>query len=679
MTLRKLDAAEAGFPLHPACPADEGGFFALSSHKRAREALRFGLEMPGIGYNTFVLGEDRSGRMNATLALLDGSVRGRPPQDDWVYLNNFRQPHRPEPHRLPMGTGARFRDRMAALAPRLRGVPPETAHDSALALVDAIIAEFAAVGDLQPWLEEMRRDVGERADAFPATAPDSADAPERRYAVNLLVDHADDIFPTVVLEPNPTYANLFGRIEYVPQAGGLTTDFTLIRAGALHRANGGILVLRAEALAKDAAVWEALKGTLRDRKIRIEEPHRTGTVPIASAPRPLPVPFDAKVIIVGAPRWYYGWFLNDPDSRVYFKVKADICSDLRASPENVAAYIGMVRRMAAAHCAVCDDGAVSRLLGIASRWAEHRGKLSSRLELLDDLIGEAATLAGRTPEGCRITRDSVAHAAAERRQRVAQIEDRLHRAIAEGAVMVSTEGVAVGQVNALIVFNKIDHQYGCPCRVTGRAWIGPHGVINIERDVNLGGPIQHKGMLGLQGYLAGCFARTAPVSFSCSVTFEQNYAGIEGDSASLAELLVILSDLSGVPLRQDLAVTGSVNQHGDLQPVSGLNHKIEGFFRACQARGALTGTQGVIIPEANRINVILHDEVSQAIAEGRFHLWTATRVEDAVALFTGLAAGEPDAAGNYPADSVYGKVAARLAAFDRILTERANAPIRRAD
>jgi predicted ATP-dependent protease len=666
MALHKLEAAQIGYPLHPADQAGEGGFFALSSHKRAREALRFGLDMTGIGFNTFVVGDDRSGRMNATRELLEGYVRDRPVQDDWVYLNNFLKSHRPQPYRLPAGAGGRFRERLAAVAVKLA----TAATKAALAEVDAVIAEFAEATDLAPWFAHWRRDVEAHAGTFPIASDNNLGTPERRYAVNLLVDHGGETCPKVVIEPTPSYRNLFGSIEYVRSANGLTTDFTMIRAGALHRANGGILVLRAEALAKDAGVWEALKGTLRDRKLRIEEPHRSGAVPIASAPRPYSIPFDAKVVIVGAPRWYYGWFLNDPESRVYFKVKADICDDLGATADNIAAYVGLIRRFAAGHDTECDQEAIQLLLGIAARWAEHREKLSSRLELLDDLIGEAALIGRSTADGKRIRRADVAAAAAEQRRRVSQAEDRLYRAITDRAVMVTTTGTAVAQVNALIVFDKVDHRYGSPCRVTARSWIGQLGVINIERDVNLGGPIQHKGVLGLQGYLAGCFARRAPVSFSGSITFEQNYGGIEGDSASLAELLALLSDLSGVPLRQDLAVTGSVNQHGEIQSVSGVNHKIEGFFRTCVEQGGLTGSQGVIIPAANLVNVILDDEVSAAVAAGRFHLWTVSRVDDAVTLFTGQTAGEPDAAGYYPADSVYGRVASRLTEFDRILTIR---------
>ena len=355
MTHRLLSVDDLGYPAFPAQPVDEGGYFSLSSHQRAREALRFGLEMPGIGFNAFVIGEDRSGRMDATRELLDGYVGQRPPQDDWIYLNNFQETHRPQPYRLPSSVGRRFRERMIEFAARVRLCSP----GSVLALVDGVAAEFAGHGALDLWLERFRCDVQQRLPGLIHAALDSAEAPERRYAVNLLVDHVDEPCPVVVVEPNPTYRNLFGCIEYVQVGGTLVTDFTMIRAGALHRANGGILVLRAEALAAHPPVWEALKGALRDRRIRIEEPHRTGTVPLASAPRPQAIPLDAKVIIVGASRWYYGWFLNDPESRVYFKVKADICGDLQASAANIAAYAGMIRRSATKYATSCDDEAVA--------------------------------------------------------------------------------------------------------------------------------------------------------------------------------------------------------------------------------------------------------------------------------------------------------------------------------
>jgi predicted ATP-dependent protease len=260
---------------------------------------------------------------------------------------------------------------------------------------------------------------------------------------------------------------------------------------------------------------------------------------------------------------------------------------------------------------------------------------------------------------------------AARRRRNSRIEDRILRSILENEVMIATAGRALGQVNALTVYDMGDRRFGTPVRVSARASVGRAGVINIERDVALGGPIQQKGAMVLQGFLAGCFAQLRPLSFTCSITFEQSYGGVEGDSASMAELVAVLSDLAQLPLRQDLAITGSVNQAGRAQAIGGAYSKVEGFFRVCAGQpGGLTGTQGVILPEANRAHVILHDEAADAIASGRFHLWSVATVAEAAELLLGLPAGTADAAGNYPADTIFGRAAARLANFDRILAER---------
>jgi predicted ATP-dependent protease len=308
------------------------------------------------------------------------------------------------------------------------------------------------------------------------------------------------------------------------------------------------------------------------------------------------------------------------------------------------------------------DDAVARLLATASRWAEDRARLSARFELVEDLLAEAAALAPRGPGGAaHVDAAAVMRAQAQRRRRNARVEDRVHEAIADGRVLIDVAGMAVGQINALTVRETGDHAFGAPSRVTARASMGRRGVINIERDVALGGPIQQKGAMVIQGWLTGRFARRMPMSFACSVTFEQSYGGVEGDSASLAELVAILSDLSG-------AITGSVNQLGQAQAIGGARHKVEGFFRACTDRGALTGTQGVVLPAANARNLVLRDEVVEAVAAGRFHVWTVRTIEEALGLFTGMEPGTPDAEGAYPPGSVLGRVMATLEAFDRRLS-----------
>ena len=446
------------------------------------------------------------------------------------------------------------------------------------------------------------------------------------------------------------------------------TDYRHIRAGALHRANDGILVLRAEAIAEQPMVWGFLKASLRDRCIRIEPP-RTGGPPLAGAPSPHSIPLAVKVVIVGAPRWYYTFFSVDPDFATYFMIKADIDPDVPAERQDLALYQNLVRHMALRHLpgGVTDAG-VGRILAETARQAGHRRKLSSRLESVEDLVIEAAAQA-RAGNAAKIDAPHVLKVLADRRQRSARVEDRSQQAIREGLLLIDTDGMRVGQVNGLTVSNLGDHAFGMPVRVSARVQAGRHGIVNVERATELGGPIQQKGVYIIGGYLSGCFARRLPLSFSASVTFEQSYGGVEGDSASMGELVAVISALADVPLRQDVAITGSVNQTGESQPIGGANEKLEGFYRTCAERG-LTGRQGVVIPAANAAHVILREEVAAAVAAGRFHIWIMHDVHDALELLTGLDPGRAGADGRFPPGSVMARVEATLDQFDRLLQER---------
>ena len=774
MTARVLTADEIGVPAF-AAEAAEGDVFSLASHARAKEALEFGLSTNAPGFNIFVAGVDRSGRLTQTLEFLRAKMQEKPQSADWLYLNNFRRPHRPRPCRVPGGTGRRFRDRVAALIPEIRQALQrafdDEAHQSTLQapaqrlqeevnrriaevkaeaesrgltlvqtqtgpavapseerkeqmqkmtpdemakiqadaqeiaqslaevtrwaasqqrsvaeharatstriadqaiqeLIVPLVKEFEGHGGLQRWLEEMRVDMLENIQRFAAQQPEGMpplQPPEQRYAVNLFVDNSDNPHPLVVLEPNPTYENLFGRSEYRQAGMRFETDFSLLRAGALHKANGGILVLRADALAAQPLSWMFLKGALRDREIQIEDLRQQASLPIAGAPQPKPIPLDINIVLVGAPQWFYTYFAADPEFQTHFRVKADIDPDMKVEPETVRQYAGLINSLATQHGPEgCTPDAVERLLGLASRLADDRTRLSSRFEMLDDVIAEARA---RTPEG-PITRACVETAIAERRERNSRLEETMQERIADGTVLIETTGKELGQVNGLTVRDTGDHTFGGPARVTARASVGRAGVVNIERDVAMGGPIQQKAAMILQGYLAGQFARRIPLSFTCSITFEQNYGGVEGDSASLAEAVAVISDLSGLPVRQDIAITGSMNQRGEAQVVGGVVHKVEGFFRACKsAPEGLTGTQGAIVPARNVRNLVLEEEVQDAVASGKFHLWAVDGIDDALELLLDTPCGEPDADGNYPPDSIFGRVTAQLAAFNRYLIE----------
>ena len=794
MSAKKLDADAAGMPVHVVAQASTGSeidAFSLSSHARAREALEFGLIASDPGFNIFVVGENRSGRMSTTQSFLREAVAGKKKPGDWVYLNNFRLSNEPIAAQLPAGAGRALRDAMATLIPQLRdglvqafsreeyqqrvqeeseqmrgsvnaaieGVRKEAqgqglsivqspqglmvvslgednqprdigqlpdaerlaieaaakqtsdklteinrgaarqqaqfaermrelnrqvAQAATDGLLDEFTAQFSEHPSLNRWVVAFRVDILDNYVAFLGVPGEGAggggpvqqpprERPEDRYAVNLLVDNSGASQPPVILESNPTYNNLFGRIEYRQIGGMLQTDFALIRPGALHQANGGVLVLRAEALAANGDSWVELKGALRDGQIRVEERHRAGGVPIAGAPKPQPIPLDVKVVIVGAPNWYYTFFSVDPEFQAYFKVKAEIDPDLEATPQSASCYATLIQGFAARHGgAICEADALQYLLGYASRLAFDRTKLSARFELIEDIVNEAAYLT-EGGKGSPISRAAVVAARNNRRNRNARIEDRIHEGIRRGTVMIDTEGAVVGQVNGLTVRDLGDHAFGAPARVTARTSIGRRGVTNIERETLLGGPIQQKGAMVIQGFLAGLFAQRLPMSFNASITFEQSYGGVEGDSASLAEALAILSDLSEAPLRQDLAVTGSVNQRGEVQAIGGLTHKAEGFYRTCVETGALTGTQGVVFPASNEPSLVLDDEIREAVAAGRFHVWSVETVDAALELFTGEVAGVAGADGNYPPATIYGRIAARLVEYDRILENRSDA------
>jgi predicted ATP-dependent protease len=783
MSVERLGADQVGPPAFAVAPAPAGDqaprIFDLSSHRRAREALEFGLGVPELGFNIFVVGEDRSGRMTATLDLLSEHAKRLPRPSDWIYLPNFRHPERPRPYRLPAGIGRVFRDRLAGLLPALRqalarafeaaefaahleresaalqqamgsafaelnafagkhgyaierspqgmalrpqpGNEPEaieklsdeerqrrleglaevrqrvgvfmqaarqadlkfaetvrearrqTADAALMPLVDGLGAEFGTYPGLARWIVELRNDLVDHLDLLAGPPDPEAEAArrhaaEQRYAVNLLVDHSEEAAAPVVLEPTPTYENLFGRFEFRFESGVAVTDYRHIRAGALHRANGGILVLRAEALAAQPMVWGFLKGALRDRCIRIEPP-QAGGPPLAGATSPHAIPLNVKVMIVGAPRWYYTVFSIDPDFAVYFKIKAEIDPDLPAEPQDLARYARLVHFMALRHLpgGITDD-AVARLLAETSRWAQHRKKLSARFEQVEDLIAEAAAMA-RADGAAKIDTPQVLRMLRERHLRRSRIEDRTQESIREGLVLIDTDGKRVGQVNGLTVRDLGDHAFGAPVRISARVQAGRLGIINVERATELGGPIQQKGVYIIGGYLSGCFARRLPLSFSATVTFEQSYGGVEGDSASMGELVAVISALADVPLRQDIAITGSVNQAGESQPIGGAIEKIEGFYRTCAERG-LTGKQGVVIPAANAAHVILSEEVAAAVAAGKFNLWTMRDVHDALELLTGLDPGRAGTDGAFPPGSVMAKVEATLDHFDRLLQER---------
>lgn len=529
--------------------------------------------------------------------------------------------------------------------------------------VDDLKARYAEYEEVAEYLEEVRADIIARAEDFkkteatPAEAPAPPVNPFQRYLVNLLVDNSQQQGAPVIVESSPTYPNLMGRAEYEIRMGVPITDFTLLRPGALHRANGGYLVLQARDILADSWAWQSLKRALSEGVIRIED-RPALTVSVVGLD-PEPIPLDVKVILIGSPYLYYLLYVGDEEFRELFKVKADFSTEMDRTPENENLYALFIRARCEEECLrPFDRMAVARVVEYGSRLAEDQYRLSIRFREVTDLLREADYWAGKAGREVA-TGEDVERAIAERIYRANRVEEEVRRVITEGTLMIETEGAVVGQVNGLSIHTVGDHVFGRPTRITARAYVGRSGVVDIQREVKLSGPTHGKGVLTLAAYLGGQYATDQPLTLSASLSFEQTYDEVHGDSASLAELYALLSVLADVPIRQGITVTGSVDQQGHVQPVGGVNHKIEGFFRVCRERG-LTGDQGVIIPAANVRNLMLDPEVIRAVAEGKFHIYPVGTVDEGIELLTGIPAGVRDESGQFPKGTLHAQVLARL-------------------
>jgi len=531
---------------------------------------------------------------------------------------------------------------------------------------DAAVARIRKEVDddrVEPYLEVVAADLGEHLELFMVDEEDVPPEVDRylRWRVNLVVDNAGVSGRPVILETEPTYTNLFGTIERtMTQSGEATTSFLRIRAGSLLRANGGFLVLNADDVLLEPRVWPGLKRALRYRRVQIQT--LESLVFGASLLKPEAVPIDVKVVIIGSRDIYDLLFRYDPDFPKIFKVLADFDNLLAVSPEHAHDLIAVLRKVILEEGLLeLDAGGAAAMLEEAVRIGGWRRKFSSRFSDLADLLREASYRASQAGAPL-ISREHVSEAHAAHLRRHSLSEDRSHEIISERVVHIATEGAVVGQVNGLAVYDLGHHRFGKPSRITARVRMGVGKVVDIEREVELGGPIHSKGVLILSGYLASHFALDCPVSLWASLVFEQSYGGVEGDSASSAELYALLSALAELPVRQSLAVTGSVNQFGEVQAVGGINVKIEGFFDLCSARG-LDGTHGVLIPRANIVHLMLRPDIVEAAEAGRFSVYAVSSADEGIALLTGCEAGLRGLDGAFPPDSVNGRVEARLRAF----------------
>ncbi len=756
----------------------------LPGQQRATRAIEFGLKILHDGYNVFALGPAGIGKLSLVRHFTQAQARQEAVAQDWIYVHNFLEPHKPLALGLPPGRGGQLKEGMERLVEELRvavpaafeneeyrtrrhiideefkqrqqesfdalqaeanqqgiailrtpmgmGLAPvrdreiitpeefeklpeaeqqriqaamEMLHQKLQALLQQApqwesqrrekirelnreVTRFAIahllgrvrehyldLPEVLSYLELVEQDLIENAGQFLAGQSEPENPLEAalgrmfsdsrtldRYRVNLLVDQRGQQGAPVVEEDHPSLANLLGRIEYRAQLGNLVTDFTLIRPGALHRANGGYLILDARRVLLQPYAWEELKRALRAREIQIRSVGDVLGLASTVTLQPLPIPLRVKVVLLGDRLLYYLLSAYDPDFPELFKVAADFEDTLERTPEGELAYARLIGSLAQQErLRPLDAPAVARVIEHGSRLAADAQRVSATLEALLDLLREADYWAAQANHAV-ISAQDIEQAIQQQVYRVSRLKERLQEEVRRGTLLVDTTGAKVGQINGLSVLGLGGYSFGHPTRITARVRLGRGEVVDIEREVELGGPLHSKGVLILSGFLGERYARERPLSLSASLVFEQSYSGVEGDSASMAELCAILSALARVPIRQGIAITGSVNQHGQAQPIGGVNEKIEGFFEVCRDAG-LNGEQGVIIPRPNIKHLMLREEVLAAVAAGRFKVWAVDTVDEALTILTGLEAGERGPDGQFPEGSLNARVEAQLIAF----------------
>jgi lon-related putative ATP-dependent protease len=534
-------------------------------------------------------------------------------------------------------------------------------------LMSTLFEKYKSYEEIDRFLHTIQTHIADDLDRFRGRSGEKKDAQEeyleetgfRVYDVNVIVDNSGTQGAPIVVEHNPTYDNVLGRIERESQLGTLTTDFTLIRGGSIHRANGGFLVMRAEQLLRDIIVYDSLKRALKSGEIRIEDvPQRIGYASVRSL-APDPIPLDVKVILIGDSNMYQLLYAYDPEFRELFKVKAEFDSTMAKTEANVRYYAGFFTTLAInENLKHMDASAIARLIDHSCRLAEDQDKLSTQFGLVADVVREAHFYA-QQDNSTYITTNHVDKAIEAKIYRSNLIQEKLREYIEKNIIFISTDGEAVGQINGLSVLSLGDFSFGAPSRITVATGLGKEGLVDVQRKVAMSGPIHGKGVMIIAGYIASKFARDKPLTLSARIVFEQNYEGVEGDSASSTELYALLSALSGVPIKQHFAVTGSVNQKGEVQPIGGVNEKIEGYFEVCKARG-LDGQHGVVIPQSNVRNLMLKQEVLDAVNAAKFHIYPVSTIEEGIEVLTGVPAGKQLPNGGYEENTIYGLVDKRL-------------------
>ena len=528
------------------------------------------------------------------------------------------------------------------------------------------------------YLESVQEDVLENIDQFSEQEPDEEDPVAAllpklggtknddatlKYRVNLIVDNSKTEGAPVIVDYNPTYYNLVGEVEYDNEYGNLTTDFMKIKPGLMHRANGGYLIIQAQDLLSNVQAWEALRRIIKTKEITIENLRDQVGVIAVTTLKPEPIPSDVKVILVGGAYYYELLRGYDEDFSKLFKIRADFDYEMDRNDENIFKIAGFISKFCDNEKTLpFDSSAVASVIEYSSRSVESQKKLSTRFNLIAEILAESATWA-QLDNAEIVTAEYVKKAEEEKAYRLSMYQEKMNELLDNNTIMIATDGYCVGKINGLAVLDMGDYSFGSPTRITATTYMGKSGIVNIEKEAEMSGPTHNKGVQIITGYLGRMYAQKMPLSLSCRIAFEQNYNGIDGDSASSTELYCILSSLSEIPVNQSLAVTGSVNQCGEIQAIGGVTHKIEGYFDLCSRRG-LTGKQGVVIPESNVNDLVLKDDVVEAVKNGMFHIYSISTIDEGIELLLGTEAGIMDENGDYPPESVHGKVMAKLKKFN---------------
>ncbi len=556
------------------------------------------------------------------------------------------------------------------LKEKIKNLEQETALFAIGHLIGSIKDKYRKYDGIEKYLEEVKEDVLKNLDdfrddeedvtaSFPWLKKAGRDDVFNKYAVNLFVNNKETAGAPVVIENNPTYYNLIGRVEYENKMGILTTDFSMIKSGALHRANGGYLILQVEDLLRNVYAWDALKRVLKTREVKTENLGENYGLVTMSTLRPAPIPVGVKVILIGSPYYFRLLSSYDEDFAKLFKVKVEFDYEMDWNRENLRKMYNFVTSIAQRdNLHTFNKESIARVMEYSSSLAGDQEKLTTRFNDLLEILYEAdawARVSGQEEIGV----SHIDKAIREKVYRSNRLEERIQEEIRRGNLLLKLEGKEIGQINGLSVLDTGDYSFGRPSRITAATFLGRQGIVNIERESRLSGRFHDKGVFIINGFLGARYAKKWPLSLSISITFEQSYGGVDGDSASAAELFAIISSLAEVPLDQGLAVTGSVNQKGEIQPIGGVNHKIEGFFAACKIQG-LTGTQGVIIPAANKKNLMLKEEVRRSVQAGTFRIYAINTVDEGLEILTGKRAGKLSAGGEYPKGSLNYLVQAKV-------------------